>query len=440
MDNSTTIQSEEIKSELLAAQTPYELSAEQADVDIDISKLDFKTTDELEPLDEIIGQNKAMSAIEIGLGIAREGYNIFVAGLKGTGKKEIIQKSIEKRLDSSSIPNDWVYVNNFDNPDEPWAISLHPGKARNFKKSMEKLIDQLNENLPKAFRQEDFSREKENLSKKYQDKIQRHTDRLRSIASERGFDVTFGPSGTISFVPLVEGKQVQNKEQLENLPSQEKDRLREGEEKLASEVNKIVQEQYELMQSLSEEVKNVEQRFAGEVIEPLIKGFKEAFSDNSRILEYLDKVKAHVLDNLEDFRQSRRDSGTPAFIQNLMGPDDSSPPFLEYKVNVVVDHSQSKTAPIIIEDSPTYQNLFGSIDRAVDRRGRLVTNFTQIKAGSLLRANGGYLVFNIEDALTEPFVYKSLKRTLKSGKIQFETYNPWLPFSTGGPSSRAYTF
>ena len=431
MDNTVTIQ-EEAKSELLAAGKQSGLSAGQTDIDIDTSTLDFKTTEELEPLDEIIGQNKAMSAIEIGLGIAREGYNIFVAGLTGTGKKEIIQKSIEKRLDRSSIPNDWVYVHNFDNPDEPWAISLHPGQARKFKKSMERLIEQLNENLPKAFRQEDFSKEKENLSKKYQDRIQQHTDRLRSIAAERGFDVTFGPSGTISFVPLIDGKQAENKEQLEKLSDNEKERLREGEVKLSSEVNKIVQEQYELMQSLSEEVKEVEQRFAGEVIEPLVKGIKDAFSDNSRILEYLDKVKAHILDNLQDFRQSRRDAGTPAFLQNLMGQEDLNSPFLEYQVNVIVDHSQTRTAPIVIEEAPTYRNLFGSIDRAVDRRGRFVTNFTQIKAGSLLRANGGYLVFNIEDALTEPFVYKSLKRTLKSGKIQLETYNPWLPFSTGG--------
>ncbi len=431
MDNTATIQIEEIKDKLIAAEKVNELSAEQTDIEVDTSILSFKTTEELEPLDEIIGQNKAISAIEIGLGIDREGYNIFVAGLTGIGKKEIIQKSIEKRLDISSIPNDWIYVNNFDNPDEPWAISLHPGQAKKFKKNMDKLIEQLNENLPKAFRQENFSKEKEHLSKKYQDRIQQHTERLKSIASERGFDVTFGPSGTISFVPLIEGKHAENKEQLENLPDNEKERLREGEEKLAAEVNKIVQEQYELMQSLSEEVKQVEQRFAGDVIEPLINVIKATFSDNPRILEYLDKAKAHILDNLQDFRQSQRDTGTPAFLQNLMGQEEINPPFLEYQVNIIVDHSQSKTAPIVIEEAPTYRNLFGSIDRAVDRRGRLVTNFTQIKAGSLLRANGGYLVFNIGDALTEPFVYKSLKRTLKSGRIQLETYNSWLPFSTG---------
>jgi predicted ATP-dependent protease len=435
MLNTQAIQDvKENKSDLLKAPAHSELSVEQTDIEIDMNAMKFETTNELEPLDEIIGQNKAMCAIEIGLGINQEGYNIFVAGLTGTGKKETIRRSLEKRLDGSTVPNDWIYVHNFDNPDEPWAISLHPGAAKKFKKCMEKLIDHLKEDLPKAFQQKDFSREKENLSKKYQDKVDQHTDRIKSLASEQGFEVSFSPGGTVSFIPLIEGKKPENKEQLENLPDTEKQRIREGEEKLASEFDNIIMEQRGMMQSLSEEVKEVEQRFAGEVIKPLIKKIKEAFRDNSRILEYLDKVTTHMLDNLSDFRQSRKDAGAPAFMQNLMMQDDRQPPFLEYQVNVIVDHSKSKTAPVEIEEAPTYRNLFGSIDRTVDRWGRLVTNFTQIKAGSLLRANGGYLVFNIEDALTEPFVYKNLKRTLKSGKIQLESYNPWLPFSTGGLS------
>jgi ATP-dependent Lon protease len=433
MDNTTAIQdAKQNKKDLLTAVTDNELTAEQADIELDKSELDFATTEDLEPLDEIIGQNKAMSAIEIGLGIPREGYNIFVAGLAGTGKKETIRRSLEKRLDGSTVPNDWVYVHNFDNPDEPWAISLAPGKAKELRKRMDKLVETLKESLPKAFRQQDFSREKENLSRKYQERIQQHTDKLKSMAAERGFEISFGQGGMISFVPLIEGKKVESREQIDNLPEEEKNRIKEGEAELTAEINKIMQEQHEIMQSLSEEIKEVEQRFAGEVIRPLIKAIKDAFSDNERILEYLDKVTAHMIDNLSDFRQQKKDGGAPPFMQSFMSSDGSQTPFLEYKVNVIVDHSRSETAPIVIEEAPTYRNLFGSIDRAVDRSGRLVTNFTQIKAGSLLRANGGYLVFNIEDALTEPFVYKNLKRTLKSGSIQLETYNPWLPFSTGG--------
>jgi predicted ATP-dependent protease len=420
------------RSDLSRASAPAELSVEQTDIQIDTSAFGFKTTDELEPLDEIVGQNKAMSAIEIGLGIGQEGYNIFVAGLTGTGKKETIRRSLEKRLDRSTVPDDWVYVHNFDNPDEPWAIAMHPGNAKKFQKSMEKLIEQLQENLPKAFRQKDFSREKENLSKKYQNRIQQHTEGLRNLAEERGFDISFEPSGTISFMPLIEGKQPENKKQIDQLPDEEKRRIAEGEEKLTAEINSIIQEQQEMMQSLSEEIKAVERRFADEVIRPLIERIKKTFSDNARIPDYLDKVTAHILENLGDFRNTGKNAETYALMQNLMGQDGAQPAFLEYKVNVLVDHSQSTSAPIVVEEAPTYRNLFGSIDRAVDRRGRLVTNFTQIKAGSLLRANGGYLVFNIEDALTEPFVYKSLKRTLKSGKIQLESYNPWLSFSTGG--------
>ena len=166
------------------------------------------------------------------------------------------------------------------------------------------------------------------------------------------------------------------------------------------------------------------------MVAPLIEAIKQSYPDNDRVLQYLDRVRDHILDNLADFRERRAAQAVPPQLQDMLGPD-TDRQFLEYRVNVIVDNSQTKTAPIIVEEAPTYRNLFGSIDRIVDRRGRLVTDFTQIKAGSLLRANGGYLIFNIEDALTEPFVYKNLKRTLKSGCHQLENFNPWLPFSTG---------
>ena len=147
--------------------------------------------------------------------------------------------------------------------------------------------------------------------------------------------------------------------------------------------------------------------------------------------QYLDHVHNHILDNLSDFQEGGAPQAVPPQLQAMLGRETERPLF-EYKVNVVVDNSETQAAPIIVEEVPTYRNLFGSIDRTVDRWGRLATDFTQIKAGSLLQANGGYLVFNIEDALTEPFVYKSLKRALKSGRIELESYNSWIPFSTGG--------
>jgi len=185
-----------------------------------------------------------------------------------------------------------------------------------------------------------------------------------------------------------------------------------------------------MVQNLTEEVRDVERQFAGYVVTPLIEAMKKPYADNDRVQQYLDRVRNRILENLASFRERGSGQNVPPQLQEMLAPD-MDRPFLEYKVNVIVDNGQATGAPIVVEESPTYRNLFGSIDRMVDRRGRQVADFTQIKAGSLLRANGGYLVFNLEDALTELFVYKNLKRILKSGCHQLESFNAWLPFSTG---------
>ncbi len=420
----------EPKPRLRAAAPVPELSAADTDSVIDWHALTFRTTADLEPLDEIIGQNRAMSAFEIGLGVQQDGYNIFAAGLTGTGRMETVKRSLQKRVEGSPPPSDWVYVHNFDDADQPWAIRLAPGQGRQLERDMDRLVARLKEALPKAFRQQDFREEKDQLSRKYEKKLEEYTNHLSTMAKERGFEVMFTPNGQISFLPYIHGKLAESPDQLEKLSQEEKDRIAEGEKDLAREVGRMMQDQRQMLQSLSEEVRGVERQFASYVVTPLIEAIKQSYHDNERVLQYLDRVRNHILDNLPDFREGGATQAIPPQLQGVVGADQEYQ-FLEYKVNVIVDNSQTKTAPILVEDAPTYRNLFGSIDRTVDRRGRLVTSFTMIKAGSLLRANGGYLIFNLEDALTEPFVYKNLKRALKNGSMQLESFNPWIPFSTG---------
>ncbi len=407
------------------------LPAQDTDSVVDWDVLDFRTTADLEPLDEIVGQSRAISALEVGLGIQQDGYNIYAAGLTGTSKMETIRRSLQKRLEGSPIPSDWVYVHNFDDPDQPWAISLKPGQGKQLEKDMDRLMTRLKEALPKAFRRQDFREEKDQLSRKYEKILEEYTNRLGTMAKERGFEVLFSPSGQISFLPYIDGKLAESPAQLDTLSPEERERIGEGEKELAREVGRMLQDQRQMMQNLGEEVRSVERQFASYVVTPLIEAIKQSYVGNDRVLQYLDRVCSYILDNLSDFREGGGAAqAVPPQLQSMFGVDGEYP-LLEYKVNVIVDNSQAQTAPVMVEDVPTYRNLFGSIDRTVDRRGRLVTNFTQIKAGSLLRANGGYLIFNIEDALTEPFVYKSLKRVLKSGCLHIESYNAWLPFSTG---------
>ncbi len=416
--------------QLQAAAPLEELPADQTDSVVDWNALAFKTTAELEPLNEIIGQNRAIAAFEVGLGVRQPGYNIFAAGLTGTGKIETIKETLQKRLAGSPPPDDWVYVNNFDDPDQPWAVRLKPGQGRQLERDMDRLVMRLKESLPKAFRQQEFRDEKDQLSRKYEKKLEEYTNRLTDMAKNRGFEVLFTPNGQISFLPYIDGKIAESPEQLEKLAPEERDRIGEGEKDLAREVGRMMQDQREMLQSLGEEVRGVERQFASYVATPLIEAIKQSYAGNERVLQYLDRVRNFILDNLSDFREGSTAQPIPPQLQGMLAGDTENQ-FLEYKVNVVVDNSQTKTALVIVEEAPTYRNLFGTIERTVDRRGRLATNFTQISSGSLLRANGGYLIFSLEDALTEPFVYKNLKRTLKSGCMQIESFNPWLPFSTG---------
>ncbi len=407
------------------------IKAEDTDIEIDPSLFNFKTTAELEPLDKIIGQKKAMSALQLGLGISQEGYNIYVAGLTGTGKMNTIKKSLQKKLDDSKVPDDWVYVHNFDNPDEPRAINLKPGKGKKLEKDMEKLLERLQESLPKAFRQQDFSEEKEKLSEKYESNFRKQMDELKKKAKKKGFEVSSTPDGRIFFIPVIDGKPAENEEDLDKLSEEERQRILEARRELSREGTKLMQSQRDISQKLSSEIRNIERKFGDNVVRPMIDSLKESYKDNEKIQKYLDQIAEHVLDNLSDFQQKGPKQKQAMQLMGMMGGGQKANKFLEYKVNVIVDNSKAETAPIVIEDAPTYQNLFGSIERTVDQRGRLVTNYTQIKPGSMLRANGGYLVFDLEDALTEPFVYKNLKRTLKSGSIQVESFNPWMPFSAG---------
>ena len=422
---------------LKPARPPRELSAQDVDLPLTRDGLKpFRTTAEIEPLDEIIGQQRAMESLELGLGISQEGYNIFVAGLTGTGKMETISRSLQQKLPRSQVPDDWVYVHNFENPDEPWAIRLQPGQGRQLKRDMKRLVEQIGEALPKAFRQEDFNREKEQLTEKYHGWFQQQMKQLADRAKELGFEIREAPAGNLVFVPLINGKPPESEDALRGLSDAEKQRIAEGEKELAKEAVRIMRIQRDLIGELSEEVRAAERRFGTTLIEPFLGRIRESYRDHERVRQYLDRVAAHLLDHLADFRSegpkpSPAPPGPVPPAPGLMAGEDRDPEWVVYQVNVVVDHSGATGAPIVVEEYPTYRNLFGTIDRIVEPMGRAVTNFTQIKAGSLLRANGGYLVFNLEDALTEPQVYKNLKRVLKTGRLRLESYDPfgWLSAS-----------
>ena len=389
--------------------------------------LNFASTKELTCAREFVGQERALAALELGLGVGGSGYNIFVSGLTGAEKLDTLRNWVALRAQNTPTPGDWVYVHNFKHPDAPRAIYLDAGCGNQLRQMMQDLVKTLREELPKAFRQEAFDQEKARLTEKYNSRAQDLNTQFAALARERGFQVQAGAHGNLYFIPVIGGKPLQRPQDFANLPEEERHDVERRQQELSVEMERMVRKQQEIMREMEEDIRLVERRFCENLLLPILQRIESALH-NEEVAAYLAEVKEHVLNNLDDFKEM---PATAMALPFMPAPRERDP-FLEYEVNCVVDNSKTRGAPIVVESAPTYLNLFGSIERVVDRFGRVVTNFTRIKSGSLLRAHGGYLIFSLEDAITEPAVWKVLKRTLRSGRIEMETYEPFALFSASG--------
>lgn len=408
-----------------------ELTPQDLGVFIPAEQIGFKTTEELPPLTDFVGQPRALQALKVGVGIRQPGYHVFAAGISGTGKMDLIQRTLQERASKEPVPDDWVFVNNFDEPDRPLALALKVGDGARLKQDMANIIARLMEELPKAFQREDFGREKDRLRKQYRQQGEALFDELNRIAHDRNLFVQQIDDGRIMFGPLKEGKPL-TQEEGEKLSPEDLQRIDKSQEEVLDAANSVFQRQQDLERQLTADVRQVERTFADQLIAPLLAEIAERYK-NDRLANWLEQLKTHFLLNLDRFQ--RRADRMLQQIEPLIGEmnlADIQERFFEYQVNLLVDHGGQKQAPVIVEEAPNYRNLFGTIERVVDRFGRVVTNFTRIKAGSLLKANGGYLVFDLGDALAEPLVWKELKRTLKRGSAEIEIYDPFALFTVSG--------
>lgn len=403
-----------------------ELTSEQLRFRVSLPA-DFRTTADSTPGTDFVGQERARAALELGLGITSSGFNIFVSGLTGSEKLEALRNWVTRHAQEGQTPGDWVYVQNFARPDAPRAIPLAAGQGCRLKHLMSELVKTLREELPKAFRQEAFDKEKTQLKEKYAAQAQALNEALDTQARAKGFLLQAGPGGAVILIPIIHGKPLESPEEFARLTAEEQREIEKNQRAFAEEMAAFASKQQEIMRAMVEDVRQIERRFGDALLTPLLARIRQEIP-SPEVHEYLNEVETHIIEHLDDFKEQERQTPAMPFLP-FMPPREE---LLDYEVNVVVDNSSTTGAPVVVESSPTYLNLFGTIERVVDRAGRLVTNFTRIKAGSLLRAQGGYLIFNLEDALTEPAVWKMLKRTLKSSRIEMETYEPFAMFSTSG--------
>lgn len=411
-----------------------EVPVEQLRWRCDPAALGFQTTDDLTGCDDIIGQERALRAIKLGLQVKSPGYNIFVAGLTGTGKSTTIKHLLERIDTRGKIPDDICYVYNFDQPDAPKVLRLPAGKGRTLAADMDDLVEYLRKSIPQIFESEEFKKRRKHVLTNLENRSKKILKNLEELITREGFavvQVQLGPIVRPEIFPVVKEK-VMPWEQLERLVKQgdfsekEYEKLKDKHEKLTDALENAIRETRKIEKSVQDAVDDLKHQICRPVIGGLIAELKEKYPA-ADVQEYFKEVETALLENLERFRDGQETKAAPLLLE-------SAPPLkdelIEFKVNVLVDNSNLERAPVIIETAPNYKNLFGTIERVVDRGGVWYTDFRKIKAGSLLQANGGYLVLNLVDTLTEPGVWTALKRTLKNRKLDIQAYDPFNFYST----------
>jgi lon-related putative ATP-dependent protease len=396
------------------------LPAQQLYRQSDPSQFDFETTDDLEDLslNEIVGQERAVDAILFGIGIRREGYNLFALGPSGTGKRTTITQFLEKQASTEPTPSDWCYVNNFQQPHRPRALQLPPGQGQILRTDMEQLIDELRTVIPAAFESEDYRTRRQEVQEEYNQRQEEAFNHIQQQAKEQSIALMRTPSGLI-LAPLQQGEVI-SPDKFQELPSEEREKFEKHIAKLQDRLQETLHQVRQWERESRQQVKELDHQVAMFATGHRIDELREKYSELAAVVDYLNSVQEDIVKNVDEFRELHKAEETPQPI-NLPLPRPLAGPALlrRYQVNVLVDHSETKGAPVVFEEYPTYNNLIGRTEH-IAQMGALVTDFGLIKPGALHRTNGGYLILDGQQVLLQPYAWAGLKRALRAREIRIE--------------------
>jgi len=375
-------------------------------------QLNFETTDELDELNEPVGQDRAMAAIDLGIHIHQSGFNLYLLGPEGTGKHHLINSVLKLQAKSQPTADDWCYINNFENPQKPLVLRLPPGMGLPLQKDLLDLIEELRTEIPAILDSAEFHARVQKLEEELKDRQEQALKTLQDQADHDGLSIVTTPRGFV-VTALRDDKPMTSKEFMA-LPEAERQQQQKKIDSIRDQLTKMLEELPYWHKEKHDKQKNIQKEFILVVVSKLIEQLNNKYQDYSAVLKYLAAVETDIIENAQDFYRSEKREADPLA-------------FIRYQVNVLVTHTADSGAPVIYENHPTHANLIGRAEY-LSQFGALVTNFTLIRAGALHRANGGYLIVDAQQILTQPFAWESLKRALYAQNITLESLGQAMGF------------
>ncbi len=399
----------------------------------DPKKFSFTSTADLEERLSALGQDRAISAVELGINIKSKGYNLFCLGPEGTGKTSLVKRILEKEAKNRPTPDDWAYVYNFEEPYRPKAINFPAGEATEFAKDIDKLIEELNTSIGAILDSEEYKAAENIIKEKYKQKKEEYVRILQKKAKGKSVSLLHMPVGLV--VAPVKNGEVLSPDAFDELPEEEKKSLIEDLNYMQAEIENTAQDLPNWEEKQRKESQQLREKFIKAAVKNPVDELRHKYKAHKGAVEFLKNVQKHIVDNIDEFlpTQEQAQTGTgdedplSALLSRMNKSDDDK--FAKLKVNVIVKNEKDSGAPIILLDHPTQANLVGRVER-IQQYGALVTDFTLIKAGALHRANGGFLLMDARKLLLQPYSWDSLKRALSSKTVKIETPSDESCFTT----------
>jgi lon-related putative ATP-dependent protease len=393
----------------------------------DQEQLPFNTTAELEDLTDVIGQTRAIDAVKFGVSIKQDGYHLFALGSSAIAKHSVVRQFVKQKAITEPTPVDWCYINNFEQANKPSLLRLPAGQGTLLRKDIEKLVEELCSAIPAAFESDEYRTRKAAIHESFKMNQDKALEELKQRAKERGIAVMRTHDGVV-FAPLKKG-QVMDPEEYEKLPPKEQKHIEKQMKMFRKEFRHLVHQAPQWEKEAREKVKQLNQEVTTFAVGHLIDELRKKYINLLEVVNYLDAMQKDVIDNSAIFLNGQDESEQVFALITQPSERKSSMLLTRYQINLLVDNNETKGAPVIYENNPTYHNLVGKIEH-VAHMGSLVTNFGLIRAGALHKANGGYLMLDAYKLLLHPYAWEGLKRALHSMEVRIESLEQMLSLAS----------